>query len=198
MKKMHGRALPALAAGLIVGLLICAGCIFGSPQQTPPVNNTPVNDTGIVPIVMGSGSLNGGYSLEDAEAAVANQIRVNESIHNISVYLILGTNVDTAGRAKCWIFGVREGKSITLWAYDRSGLAPIAWSGDLPNQMIDTASILPPEKAIAIIYTNDRNTTGYYNVEISNGDYKINEVSGASSPEHMINATTGVLISTHD
>ena len=194
MKKMHGRTLPVLSVGLIAGLLMCAGCLFGSPQQASPTNTTLVNDTGIVPITLGS-SAQGTYSLEEAESAITSHIQVNGSTQNLPVYSILGENVDISGKADRWILGIREGKSTTLWVYDRSGLAPIAWSGDLPKQEIDTRGIIHPEKAIQTVYAENRNTTGYYNIEIREGEYIITE---SPSPAYMINATTGVLISTYD
>jgi len=197
MSKMRGLTLSVLTFSLVVGLVICTGCIFGSPQQTLPTNNTTVNDTGVVPITMGS-SLQGRYSLNEAETAIAGVVQANMSSQDLPVYSVLGKKADISGNAESWILGIRSEKSSALWVYDRNGISSIAWNGTLPDQEIQTGSILSPEKAIARAYPDTQNTTGYFTVEISSGEYVITESEGATSPAYRINATTGELITAHD
>ncbi|WP_292423968.1 hypothetical protein [Methanoregula sp.] len=201
MKLMHCTSLFFLAAGLVVVLCLCAACISGPSEQNQiVVNNTPVTNGGFVQIA-GTSSLQKSFTLEDAASAVIGnyQDQVNGSSQNLPFYYIRGENVDTSGHAERWIFGVREGKIASLLVYDHTGVARIAWQEDgLPDQEINIAGILSPADIITIANSGNQTTAGNLTLEISRGEYTVTEPSGSHPREYLINATTGVLITTHD
>jgi len=201
MKLMRCPGLSYVAVGLVVTLCFCAACIFSPsvPDQTA-VNNTSAADVGIVPIVGNSTSVPASYSLEDAVSAVTgnNLNQVNGSPEKLSFYYIQGANVDASGKAERWIFGTREGNYTTMLIYDHMGVARVTWQGGLPEQEIDTAGILSPADIIRIAYPGNQNITGNLEMEIENGEYTLTAPSGSLPREYIINATTGVLIATHD
>jgi hypothetical protein len=152
---------------------------------------------GIVPIA--SNYLNKSFTLEEAASAVADnyQNQVNGSLQNPTFYYIKGENVDESGKAERWIFGARVGNSTSMLIYDSTGASRITWQGLLPEQVINTASILSPASIIKIAYPENQNITGDLQLEINNGEYTVTAPSGSHPQEYRINATTGVLIATY-
>jgi len=196
---MRGPALLIVAAGLIVGLCFCAGCILGpSAPAQPAVNNTSVN-VGIVPV---AGSIpRESFTIEEAASAVTGKMREQESggTQEHPVYYIKGDNVDTSGKAERWIFGVREDNRTSMLMYDRTGVVTIPLNGaDLPTQEINISGILSPANIIKIAYPQNQNITGTFGLRISEGEYTLTAPSGSQPREYMIDATTGVLMTTHD
>jgi hypothetical protein len=190
-----------MAVGLVVVLCLCAACIFSPSEPAPTVrNNTSVTDVGIVPITRNSSSLYEPSSLEDAASAVAgNSLNlVNGSPENLPFYYIRGENVDASGKAERWIFGTVEGNLTSMLVYDHTGVTTITLQGGLPAEEIDMAGILSPASIIRIAFPENQNIPGNLEFEIENGNYTVTAPSGSHPREYTINATTGVLIATHD
>jgi hypothetical protein len=190
-----------MAVALVVILCFCAACVSGpSVKNQSVVNNTSAVDVGIVPIVSTSTSAPASYSLEDAVSAVTgdNPNQVNGSSEGLSFYYIQGANVDASGKAERWTFGARNGNSTAMLIYDQTGVARVAWQGGLPEQEIDTAGIVSPADIIRIAYPDNQTITGNLGIQIENGKYTITAPSGSHPMAYIINATTGVLIATHD
>jgi len=190
-----------MAAGFVVVLCFCVACVSGpSAQDQTVVNNTSVTNVGLVPIT-GTG-LHESYTLEEAADAVTGeyqQNQINGSSQNLPFYYIQGKNMDATGKAERWLFGIREGNSTTMLVYDRTGVAriPLQENG-LPTQEIDISSILLPADIIKIAYPQNQNITGNLELAIAGGEYILTGSSGSQPGEYSINATTGVLITTHD
>jgi hypothetical protein len=198
MKLMRCTILPVMAAGLIVGMCLCAACVFGPSGQTQTaVNKTSVTTAGLVQIP--GDKVHESYSLEDAAAGAMSVYQVNGSQQNLPIYYIRGENVDTSGKADRWVFGVREGKNATMIVYDQTGVAKIAWQDDgLPDQEITIAGIRSPSDIMNIAHSGNQTTTGNPELEISRGEYTVTEPPGSSPRAYVINATTGVVISSND
>jgi hypothetical protein len=198
MKLMRCTILPVMAAGLIVGMCLCAACVFGpSGQNQTAVNKTSVTTAGLVQIP--GENVHESYTLEDAAAGAMSVYRVNGSQQNLPIYYIRGENVDTSGKADRWVFGVREGMNATLIVYDQTGIVKIAWQDEgLPDQEITIANIRSPSDIMNIAHSGKQTTAGNPELEISHGEYTVTEPSGSSPREYIINATTGVVISTND
>jgi hypothetical protein len=184
---------------LLVTMCLFSGCIFGPAEPDPAdLNNTSVINVGIVPIV--SNGLHTTFTLEDAASAVrgAYQDPVQGNPKNLSFYYIRGENVDFSGNAERWIFGTREGNSSSMRVYDRTGVATIVWQGWLPEEEINITGILTPASIIKIAYPKNQSSPGNLEFEIINGEYTLTGPLGSHPLEHRINATTGVLITSHD
>ncbi|MGB8220578.1 MAG: hypothetical protein WCE46_09380 [Methanoregula sp.] len=205
MKLMRCPGLSYVAVGLVVILCLCAACIFSPSEPAPTAhNNTSVNG-GIVQIPGTSSSLNETFTLEDAESAVSQEYphQVNGTTQNPSFFYIRGEHVDTSGNAQRWIFGIREGNTTSMMVYDTTGVARIALPEGLPAQEIIPANVLSPADIIKIAYPATSSgplgqNTGSVNMELMNGEYTVTGSSGSAQPAIVINATTGVLIATHD
>lgn len=202
MKLTRCTNLSFVAAGLILALCLCAACIFGPPapeQNNTAQNETPVN-VGIVPLTEYKNS-HESFTLKDAASAVTGyyQYQANASSQTPSFYYIEGHNVGTSGKAEIWTFGIREGNSTSVLVYDRTGVARIPLQGnELPMKEINIPNILSPDSIIKIAFPDNQNITGNLELEISDEEYTLTAPSGSHPREYRINATTGVLIATHD
>lgn len=196
---MRGPALLIVAAGLVVGLCFCAGCILGpSAPEQPVVNNTSV-DVGIVPV---AGSIpRESFTLEEAASVVTGKLQDqgNGSMQEHPFYYIKGENVDTSGKAERWIFGIMEDNHTSMMMYDQTGVVTIPLQGaDLPTQEINISGILSPASIIKIAYPQNQNITGTFGIRISDGEYTLTTPLGSQPRGYMIDATTGVLMTTYD
>lgn len=199
MKLMRCTSLSFMAAGFVVVLCFCVACVSGpSAQDQTVVNNTSVTNVGLVQIA--GTSPDDSFTLENAASAVAGDYpQLNGSPQETPFYYIRGENVDSSGQAERWVFGVREEKNTTMLVYDRTGIARIPWQKDgLPDQEITVAAILSPAEIMNIAHSENQTTTGNPDLEISNGVYTVTEPVGSHPREYTINATSGVLIATHD
>jgi len=200
MKPMHGAILIVTVVSLIVigGL----GALYlSSPSEQPPaaaVNNTSAIHVGFVQ--MNANVPESYFTLDDAVAAVNGiQNEINGSSQNPQVYYVMGQKVNAAGQAQHWILGIRQGSNTTLKTYDRTGVATIPWQWDkLPDQAIDISGILSPAEIMNLTNSGNQTGAGDAQIEISRGVYTVTMPSGSQPREYLINATTGVVIATHD
>lgn len=200
MTLMRCASLSFMALALIVILLsFCSGCVSGPSVQNQTVLTTPtVTELRVVPLT-GNNTIPESYMLEDAVAAITTnyQNQAGTGAQNFSICYIKGTNVDVSGKAQHWLFGIREGNLTTMRVYDHHGISRMTWKQWLPDQEIDTKTILPPEKIIGIAYPGNQIVTNL-ELEVSNGEYTVTAPLGEKPREFTINATSGVLIATHD
>jgi len=200
MKLMRCAILLVVAAVLIVVLCFWGAWIFTPAEQNQKaVNKSSAIHVGFVQIAETS-SPQESFTLEDAVSAVTGDPdQVNGSSKNLPIYYIRGENVDAAGRAKRWIFGVNEGRNTSLLVYDSTGVARIPWEKEgLPDQKINIAGILSPADIMSIAESGNQTPAGNPELEISGGTYTVTEPAGSHPREYIINATTGALITTHD
>ena len=200
MDLMHRAILIVTAVCLIVmgGL----GALYlSSPSDTPPVaavNNTSAVNVGFVQ--MNANVPESYFTLGEAVDAVNGiQNEINGSSQNPLVYYVMGQKVNAAGQAQHWILGVRQGSNTTLKTYDSTGVATIPWQWDkLPSQAIDLSGILSPAEIMNLTNSGNQTQPGDAQIEISRGVYTVTMPSGSQPREYLINATTGVVIATHD
>jgi hypothetical protein len=199
MKPMHRAILIVTAVCLIVmgGL----GALYlSSPSDQPQVttNSTPALNVGPV---QRSADLPAEYfTLDDAVAAVNGiQSEINGSSQNPRVYYVMGQKVNAAGQAQHWILGIRQGSNTTLKTFDSTGVSTIPWQWDkLPSQAIDLPGILSPSEIMNLTNSGNQTQPGDAQIEISRGVYTVTMPSGSQPREYLINATTGLVIATHD
>jgi len=190
-----------MALILIVILSICPGCVSGPSvqNQTVPVTTLPAELK--VAALTEYNATSQTYSLDDAMAAIVtdNQIRaINGAQQNFSLCYIQGTNVELSGKAEHWLFAVcKDNSTSRIVLYDSHGISRMNWSHWMPDQMIDTGSLISPAKIIGIAYPGRQSIT-IPQLEVRDGEYILTAPQGEKPREFTINATTGVLIATHD
>jgi hypothetical protein len=124
--------------------------------------------------------------------------RTNQTLHYIRA-----TNLNGAGDATSWVFGIREDNMTTIYTYDRNGVVRIPWDAGLPAQEINLSTVLSPSELIASariqipVINSSQVQTGVI-LELMDGDYAITYPLGNSPQTITFNATTGALISVYD
>jgi hypothetical protein len=124
---------------------------------------------------------------------VTSYIRKNE---NITIRLIQGTDIDMAGNARVWTFGVQKENGNELRAYDRSGWTILPLNESFSSGEIVLDRIITPgalftmnKDAISQAASSD---SVLHNVELKDGIY---EIAFRGKPRILrFNATTGASI----
>ncbi|MFA5221429.1 MAG: hypothetical protein WC391_03985 [Methanoregula sp.] len=189
-------------------ILVCAFCIGAAfvlpalqPKSSAPAHITPgnVGITAIQPLALIQ-PIEMQFALNEIKRYQPDPAmnRMNETIHYIGA-----KNLNDAGAATSWIFGVRNNNVTTIYIYDRNGVAIIPWDAGLPLQDIDFSTVLTPGELI----TSDRLQIPSINsslvqtgvvLELMDGNYIITRPQGSSPQILTFNATTGALVSVYD
>lgn len=189
-------------------ILVCAFCI-GAAFVLPALQPKSSGPTHITPGNVGITAIQALALIQPIDMQFAlNEIkgyqpdpavnRMNETIHYVGA-----KNLNDAGAATSWIFGVRNNNVTTIYTYDRNGVAIIPWDAGLPPQDIDFSTVLTPDELIA----SDRLQRPSINsslvqtgvgFELIDGNYIITRPQGSSPQRLTFNATTGALISVYD
>ena len=128
---------------LLASLAFCSACMSQpATNQTPQQNLSPKTDVGLVPLNMSQGSEF--VSFKDAiDHLKEPDIKTPDSNNAATrILFIQGGNLDNAGNAKRWVFGINKGVTNELWVYDPSGWTDIPYSGNLPHVEIVPSSLM--------------------------------------------------------
>lgn len=186
------------------------------------VNNETLNQTG----TQGAGSLFGdadefsqsenitdsGMLLEDAVSKYRISTNTEAKKDDELIYYIntggipaelcqiIGSGVDREGIADTWMFGIRYGKNTSLVYPYNSWWREASWPGALPEDEIDTDSIIMPSdilsrNAQSVGSLFDSSETGKIYLILKDGIYFLTPEKSDSITEIKINAYTGEVIS---
>jgi hypothetical protein len=134
-------------------------------------------------------------SFEEAKQAFADYGK-------LPVYYLLSHDVDSAGNASSWLFGVYQGNGTVLLIYDRTGWNINPWNATLPKEEIPLEKVVPP----VTLFTRNRDAIfpaaspavpESRDLVLKEGVYTLTIRSGSTSRILMFNAATGGLTSGH-
>ena len=191
------RNTPTIFAILLLGtLILCSACV----GNTAPAVSQPVV-TGDRPVVTGGLSqvvteeLSPYISFEEAKQAFADYGKV-------PVYYLLAHDVDSAGNASSWLFGVYQGNGTVLLIYDRTGWNINPWNAKLPAEEIMLDGVVPPGRLFSqnkesIFPAVSPAVPESRDLVLKEGVYTLTIRSGSTSRILMFNAATGGLTSGH-
>jgi hypothetical protein len=193
-----------LAIILLSGLVFCGACTSQpATNQTPQQNLSPKTDVGLVPLNMSQGSAF--VRFEDAiDHLKEPDIKTPDSNNAATrILFVLGGNLDNAGNAKRWVFGINKGVTNELWVYDPSGWTVIPYSGTLPQEEIVPSSLMSPDRLFtknhdAILGNPLSTAPEKRDLDLRNGTYQITIASGSTSRILIFNATSGEAIEAND
>jgi uncharacterized protein YxeA len=175
-------------------MILCSACI-----SQPPANQTSGNNAGLAQITVAADSTR--ISFEEARQ-ILREYRsdsLNESADGKTAYYMLSRDVDEAGNATSWIFGVSSGSAAEFLVYDKTGMTTIPWNATLPAEAIVTDSIVSPgslfsQNKAVIAGSSSPAIPERWDLELQRGIYTLTIISGNSSRSLTFNATTGALI----
>ena len=175
-------------------MILCSACI-----SQPPANQTPGNNAGLAQITVAADSSR--ISFEEARQ-ILREYRsdsLNESADGKTAYYMLSRDVDEAGNAMTWIFGVSGGSGAEFLVYDKTGMTTIPWNATLPAEAIVMDSIVSPgslfsQNKAVIAGSSSPAIPERWDLELQRGIYTLTIISGNSSRSLTFNATTGALI----
>jgi hypothetical protein len=199
------RRLTILFLAVVLILVFCFGAALVLPTLQPkpavPANITPksigiteIHESALIrPIDMQ-------YAITEIEKYQMD-LAVNRT--NTTIRYIGAKNLDAAGEATSWIFGVGKDNMTTIYTYDRNGVAEIPWDAGLPEQEIDLSTVLTPRELITsnhirVPVTNASQEQSGVMLEMMDGSYIVTYPPGSSPHTLTFNATTGALISSYD
>jgi hypothetical protein len=196
------RNIPAIFAILaLLVLILCSACFLqSSPANVQPSpDKTSLQNAGLARISVPEESSY--ISFDQAHQALLAYMPdpTNESPVIKAVYFIHGTNVDEAGNATGWIFGVRHSGGTGMLAYDRSGWKTIPWNASSLSEPIDVDRIVPPgilfSRNKAVILGNPSPAIPERrDLDFAQGIYRVTINSGSPGRTLSFNATTGELV----
>lgn len=116
-----------------------------------------------------------------------------------AVYQVLGAGVETDGRARGWVLGVRQGDTPRWLAYGREGIQKISLSAPLPAEEIAFPDVVMPEglyeqNRMVIDDTLRRHGTDTADLALTAGEYVLTIRSGAEFETLVFGAATGEAI----
>jgi hypothetical protein len=174
------------------------------PGNTAPAVSQPVA-TGERPVVTGGLSqvvteeISPYISFEEAKQAFADYAGPSG---RLPVYYLLSHDVDSAGNASSWLFGVYQGNGTVLLIYDRTGWKINPWNATLPKEEILLDGVVPP----GTLFTRNKNSIipaaspavpESRDLVLKEGVYTLTIRSGSTSRILTFNAATGGLTSGH-
>jgi hypothetical protein len=189
---------------VLASLVFCSACTSQpAPNQTPQQNLSPKTDVGLVPLNMSKGSQF--VSFEDAIDHFGEPDINTPDSNNAAtrILFILGGNLDNAGNAQRWVFGINKGVTNNLWVYDPSGWTVIPYSGTLPHEEIVPSSLMSPGRLFTINHDailGDQLSAApeKRDLDLRNGTYRITITSGSTSRTLIFNATSGEAVEAND
>jgi len=129
-------------------------------------------------------------------------ISANSTLENKILY-IQAEGVDTTGNATRWIVAVQHTNTTSLVTYDHNGRSIVNWPGRFSGPVIQTDQIVDPRKLVddnRDLIFGDRitNETLPRRLVLNDGNYTLTQSGQGASRILIFNATTGVLISSHE
>jgi hypothetical protein len=183
--------LSIVIAGYFGGLGLFSG--LQSSQQTA----TKVN-VGLLPLTNNGQSPS--IAFEDAIGQISMILLEREGVSsNFTIHYIRGKDLDHAGYASKWMFGVRYENRSTLAYYDKAGWTLVPWQGGLPDSEIVTGTFIAPKEIIgrnsALIF-GDNPPQGEWiqKLELENGRYTVIVYRQGTTRVLLFDAVSGGLI----
>lgn len=191
--------------------LIFAGCLvmgcsslpfMGQPQQgtfTQVTGFAPGNQSYEPPSYT---SFNNAISnLAEVEFADSNGT-FSGAAREKEILYIQGDGVDSSGNADRWMFAVHHANTTSLVTYNHGGRSIVSWPVGFSGPVIHTDQIIFPRNLMdqnngLISGYQSANETLSWKMVLENGNYTLSP-SGGASRILIFNATTGVLISSHE
>jgi hypothetical protein len=173
-------------AGSLILLCLVAGCI-----GFPTTSEQSMKGEGIT-IITPQDSLNR-VSFNEAYSALQNYDTVNKT----TIYYIRGDSVDANGRAKHWIFGIKQGQEQSFAIFDSAGLTFMPWNGKITYSEIPVDKIVKPEDLIKghRVVIQEVQHPDIDEIELLNGVYALSITTGSEGRTLRFNALTGNAIS---
>jgi len=115
------------------------------------------------------------------------------------IYQIIGFGVDREGKADTWAFGIRYAVNNSMIYYGNSGWREAVWPGKLPDEKINTDSILKPSEIIShnsesasAVFEKSKNSK--ITLVLSEGIYSLTPENSGDAKGVKISAYTGEVI----
>ncbi len=181
------RNIPTFLAILLLGtLILCSACTSGNGKSGPDGGLSQIEAEEKSPYI----------SFDEAKQEFGRYNSPDGSGAQLPVYYLYSRDMDRAGNAMSWLFGVRQGNGTVLLIYDRTGWKINPWNATLPSEEIRLEQIVPPGTLFA------RNTEAISGKAASSpgesrelvlkqGVYTLTIRSGSTSRILMFNAITG-------
>lgn len=115
------------------------------------------------------------------------------------IYQIMGFGVNREGKSEKWILGIKYGTNKSMVSYENRFLRESVWPGSLPEEKIDTGSVLMPS---VIISQNsellnplfEKDAGKKISIVLSEGVYRLRPENSDQAEEIKISAYTGEVI----
>jgi len=193
-----------LLAILLAGLTVCSACTSPSgANQTIQQNLSPVKDVGLVPVSISPHPTVVSYDEAVSQLGERESLSTNKNGTSTGIFFIRGGELDDAGNARQWLFGINKEGVHELQIYDASGWTDIPYSGVMPADPIILSKIVSPGRLFAmnnagILGDSVSASPEQRDLELKNGKYTVSITSGSTSRVMRFNATTGDAIESND
>ena len=129
------RNIPTFFAILLLGtLILCSACTSGNGKSAADGGLSQIEEEEKSPYI----------SFDEAKQEFGRYSGPDGSGGQMPVYYLYSRDMDSAGNAKSWLFGVHQGNGTVLLIYDRSGWKINPWNATLPAEEIPLDQIVPP------------------------------------------------------
>ncbi|HVP95277.1 MAG TPA: hypothetical protein VMS89_08930 [Methanoregulaceae archaeon] len=110
-----------------------------------------------------------------------------------SVYYILGEGINSDGRAKHWIFGIKRGQEQSFAIYTSMGLSFMPWNGKENYTEIQVGNIVKPADLIKNhrVVLQEVQNPDIDEMELVNGVYTLSSTSAGEGKSVRFNAYNG-------
>lgn len=185
-----------LVAGLFLGSYLAGSFAGTEPVPTNVTQQPKYSPTPVIAQTLDKGP----FSLEKTNLLAADlQMDLPNETMEKEIRYIQAENVDDAGRAMAWIYGVVGPDGETRLVYDAGGWDIAPWTGGLPYTPIDINNTMPlgvlmqeNQKLLATSAGEKRR------VALWNETYRIT-ISGTSGIRtYAFDAITGTLVESHE
>ncbi|MFA7694980.1 MAG: hypothetical protein WCX63_05555 [Methanoregula sp.] len=191
--------------------LILAGCLTMGCSSLPFIGQPQDTSIDMTGFTSGNQSDNSpDYTNFDSILADIANIEFPESI-NMSVngtpekeiLFIQGDGIDMTGNASSWMVAVRYANTTSLVTYDHNSRNVVSWPAGFSGPAIQTDQIISPGGLIEdnrdlIFKDRITNETLSDKLVLEEGNYTFTRSGQGASRILIFNATTGVLISSHE
>ena len=182
------RNIPTIFAILLLGLLILCSACTGPETKKPEVN------VGLSQVP--TQEISPSITFDEAIQAFGEYSRTSGSAEKFPVYYLFSRDVDAAGNASSWLFGVRQENGTALLMYDRTGWKINPWNATLPEEEIVLSQVIPPGTLFArnkevLSGASSPSIPESRDLVLKEGTYTLTIRSGNTSRTLMFNATTG-------
>jgi len=197
---MRRSGILMLLFTLLVISLVIAGYLGGfgsfvSPQSSQQTG-TKVN-VGLLPL--SNSGQPPSIAFEDAIGQLSSVFLEKRFVSsNFTIHYIRGKDLDHAGYASTWMFGVRYENRSTLAYYDQAGWTLVPWQGGLPEPEIVAGTFIAPKEIIgrnsALIFGDSPKDERIQTLELGSGIYTLKIHRSGITRVFLFEAFSGRLI----